>query len=143
MLSVIGNSHDAIGPRIVAWYEAQGNSRVFGPYAAIGFLSPNGEIKGAVILINYQHEANIEAHVYVPRVITKANIKRVYKFVFEELKCTRLTAIPKRSNKKLLKILPKMSFTFNGVLPRYYGKDKKDDGIAYGLMPENAKKWMK
>ena len=142
MIVVAGNSDDNIGKSIGIWYAKQTNKPLCGPFGALGFLDKDGNIGGAAIFTNY-NQANIEFHIYGPGYLTRFSITKVLNYVFNELRCIRLTAIEKRSNKKMLKIVNKMGFVYEAVLKQYFGPDKQDDGIIFRMTSKEASKWIK
>lgn len=142
MYHLMGNSNDDIGKSICAWYVSQGNKPVFGPFGAVGFLDSDGNLKGAAILLNY-NKSNIEVHLYAPKCFTRNSIRAVFNYVFNELKCTRLTAIPERKNKNLIKIMGRLGFVYEYNLVKYYGKEKENDGVIFRMTSIEAKKWIK
>lgn len=142
MYHLMGNCNDDIGKSICAWYVSQGNKPVTGPFSAIGFLDNKGNLKGAAILLNY-NEANIEVHLYAPKCFTRNSIKAVFDYVFNFLKCTRLTAIPERKNKNLIKIMGRLGFIYEYNLVGWYGKEKENEGVIFRMEPKHATKWIK
>lgn len=142
MYFIIGNSQTDVGVSIGNWYAQQVKKNLYAPYGAIGFLDKQGNIKGAAILDAY-NGANVNIHIYGPRCMTRTNIGIVFNYVFNELKCIRMTAIIERSNKRLLKTIPRMDFKFEAILKEYFGPEKKNDGILYRIGPIEALKWIK
>ena len=141
MIALFGNSLDEIGIGLGEWFRKQTTYKFNPPFAAIGFLDSNGNIQGVAIFNDF-NDSNIDVHIYVPKCLTRANIKLVYNYVFNQLKCNRLTAKPYRSNKVLLRLLPRMGFQYEAVLKQYYGKNRSDDAIIYRLTRDSALKWV-
>lgn len=142
MIILIGSSLDKIGVGIGSWYANKTKNPIHEPYSAMGFLDQLGYIQGAAIFNNY-NGANIEMHYYGPKCVTRMNFKAVLTYVFNELGCIRITVLPPRNNKKLLKILPRLNFVYETVLKNYYGSKKQDDAIVYRMTPIEASKWIK
>lgn len=142
MLKIVGNSEDKLGQTIAHWYSQKTEAPVFGPYAAIAFLNEDQDISGAAILNSY-NGANININFYGPRCITRSNFRFVLSYVFNEIGCVRLTALPPRNNKKILRALPRLNFSYETVLKHYYGNKKQDDAIVYRMTPLEASKWIK
>lgn len=113
-----------------------------GPYEAIGFLDNAGYVRGGAIFNNY-NGSNIEVTVYAPNMATRGMIRAVMHYVFVQLKCNRLTAKTRRSNKTAQKMLPRMGFSFETTLKQWYGADRKDDAVQYVLTRDDALgKWL-
>jgi RimJ/RimL family protein N-acetyltransferase len=73
----------------------------------------------------------------------KSTIKDVYRYVFEQLKCERLTAKPYCTNKKLLQLLTRLGFEYECTQERYYKEgDEVIDAEVYKLTKENIPKWV-
>ncbi len=140
MYIINGNSEDETGRAIGIWYAQQVNKPLYGPFGALGFLDKDGNMGGAAIFLNY-NSSNIELHVYGPGCMTRQVLKAIMNYVFSDLKCNRLTAIERRSNKQMLRILPRLGFIYEAVLVSYFGPDKKDDGIVFRITPEQASKY--
>ena len=138
----MGNSLDKVGQGIGNWYAGKVKNPIFEPYSAIGFLDTSGTLQGAAIFNNY-NGANIEMHFYGPKCITRSNFRFVLAYIFNELSCVRITVLPPRSNKAMLKILPRLNFTYETVLRSYYGPKKQDDAIVYRMTSIEASKWIK
>ena len=123
-------------------YSKQVGRPLYCVYSAIAFLNELGEIKATAIFDSY-NGANINIHIYGPACITRGNYRKVLDYVFNELKCTRMTAQIPRSNRKLLKTIPRLNFVFETVQKFYFGTNKEDDAITYRITPKEASKWIK
>ena len=142
MYSVILNSTMKEGIHLSNWYTEKTSQVVYPPFGVIGFMDNQTlDIKGVMVFTNY-NGFNIEAHMYMPNCLNRKAIKDILNYIFNTLKCTRLTAIVPRSNKKLLKVMPKLKFVFETVLIRWYGPFKKDDGIVYRMTSKEASNWI-
>lgn len=141
MKYIIGYSDDGIGKSCAQWYSQKKKIPFSAPYGTIAFLTDEGDIAGVVFLNNY-NDYNVELHIDAPRCITKQNIKIIYNHIFNELKVGRVTAMPHRKNKKLLRLLNRLGFVYQTTLTRWYGAKKGDDAIVYKFEKENASKWI-
>lgn len=142
MFAIYGNSLNEVGINIGKWYSEKVNKQLYGPFSAIGFLDDIGEIKAVAIFDSY-NGSNVNIHIYAPQSITRANIRIVLDYVFNDLKCIRLSAYIPRQNRKLLKILPRLQFVYETILKGYFGKNKENDAVVYKMTNEQASKWIK
>ena len=130
-----------LNARIVkTWFEDQIGEPFENKFSAIGFLKDD-KIQAAAIFNNYTGN-NIDFHYYGPR-ITRGNYREIIDYVFNFLKCNRLTTIPHREHKKTLIILPRMGFMQEAILKYYYGVDDSKDGLVYVLTKDRALDWLK
>lgn len=142
MKHIAGDSNSQLGVLIARWYAEQVGKPVYAPYGAIGFLDKDNNIQGAAILEGY-NGANVNLHIYGPRCVTKYNLKVVLNYVFNVLKCNRLTSITRRSNKKWLRVLPRLRFEYETTLIGYFGSQRYQDGVVYKMTHKEASSWIK
>lgn len=136
---IIGAEGEIKGELIKKWFEENIGEAFENKYSAIAFLEKDN-IKAAAIFVNYTG-ANIDFHYFGPIVI-RGNYRKILDYVFNHLKCIRLTTIPHRKHIKTLNILPRMGFIHECTLKNYYGIDDENDGLVYKLTKEQAKKWI-
>lgn len=139
MRYIAGSSEDINGQIVAKWFEEKTKNKTYAPYSAIGFYKE--KLEAAVIFTDY-NGANIEIHIYGPKCLTRYTISVCLDYVFNQLKCVRLTAKPRRENKYLLKILSKFGLEYEATLKQYYGETRGKDAIVYRLTKEKAKKWI-
>lgn len=142
MKHIAGNSNEQTGVLIASWFQSQKQKIIHAPYYAIGFLNDDGHIVGACILDQY-NGSNIYMHIYGPRAWTRPNIKICLEYIFNSLKCTRLTVVVPRSNRKMLKYLERCKMKFEAILESYYGVGRDKDGVVYKMTPSMANNWIK
>jgi hypothetical protein len=111
------------------------------PYVAIGFTRDGTHWHGAAVF-NEWNFSNIEITIYGPGCLSPGSIGCAYRYVFNQIKANRLTARTRRSNSLMRRLLPRLGFTYETTLKRYYGPDRKDDAFLFALFPEQAVKWM-
>ncbi len=141
MRAICGRHTDSVGQLIASCFVLDTGYPITGPFVALGWVKDT-KIVGQAIFNDYT-EANIEIHLNYPRGITKSKIREVYKYVFETLKCERLTAKPFCNNKKLLQLLIRLGFEYECTQERYYKHDGKIiDAMVYRLMKEKIPKWV-
>lgn len=110
------------------------------PFVALGFHDGE-QLRGAAIFNGWNH-ANIDITLYAPGCFRRNTIAAVYDYAFTQIKATRITARTARNNKRMLRLLPRLGFTWEGVAKRYYGPARRQDAILFALFPEDAQKWM-
>lgn len=127
----------------VAEFVARGlGAPVVPPYTAFGVESAAGNmVAGAVF--NQHTGANIEVSVYAPGALRRGFIRAIMHYAFVQLGCCRLTARTRRGNRAMRTILPKMGFGYEGTMRRFYGPTRSDDAFMFGLMRENAERWLR
>lgn len=111
------------------------------PYRAIGSTKDGKSLNGGVVF-NRWNGFDIEIHLYGPGCITRDHLRGVFEYVFVHAGAIRATAITKRSNKTMLKLLPRLGFEFECPRKRYFGIERSNDGMQFVLFPELAIKWM-
>ena len=138
---VYGSYDDSIGQMIAGYFVRNTGYPITGPYTAVGWIK-DSQLVGQAIFNDYTG-ANIEIHLHFPRGLTKSNIKDVYNYVFNSLKCERLTAKPYCTNKNLLQLLSRLGFVYEYTQEKYYKEgDKIIDAVVYKLTKENIPKWV-
>lgn len=139
--AVYGKYDDSIGQLIAGYFVRNTGYPITGPFTAIGWIKDT-KLVGQAIFNDFTG-ANIEIHLYFPNGLTKNNIKDVYKYVFNSLKCERLTAKPYCTNEKLLQLIERLGFVYEYTQEKYYKEgDKSIDAVVYKLTKENIPKWV-
>lgn len=137
---IMGSEGDIKGDLIKNWFEEQAKEPFSNKYAAMGFIKED-KIVAAALFDNYTR-SNINFHYYGPNTITRANYRNVLNYVFNFLKCARLTAIVPRYNTKAVVSLPRLGFIQEAILKNYYGVDSDQDGLVYVIRKDRAKDWI-
>lgn len=112
------------------------------PYVAIGGTK-DGESLCIGVVFNNFNGSNMDISLFGPGCLTRGNIRAIYQYVFQQMGVQRLTAITRRSNKKMQRLLPRLGFKYEGNSARYFGPLKADDAIRFVLFPEEAEKRIK
>ena len=126
---------------VASWAGAVFGMTFTPPYSAMGFSKDGIGLHGAAIF-NGWNGSNIDITIVGPGCLTRGNIGVAYTYVFDQLRANRLTARSARNNKRMLRLLPRLGFTWESVAKRYYGPEKRNDAIVFALFRENAEKWM-
>lgn len=113
-----------------------------GKYVAFAFLADNGDFAGGACVTNfrkgeYGNDCEIScaaetAMAFRPHVCTA-----VFRYVFDQLRCTRLTAITTKKNRRTRAFLESLGFALEGCVRRAY--DGKRDALIYGLLAEDCR----
>lgn len=111
------------------------------PYVAIGGTRDDKSLCIGVVFNQY-NGSNIDISLYGPGGLTRGNIRAIYSYAFVQLKVNRVTAITRRSNKNMQRLLPRFGFKFEGTSARYFGSEKSDDAIRFVLFQDDARKWI-
>lgn len=142
--TITGTHEDSIGQMIAGWFNQNSDSTIQPPYSAMAWRKDNTNsiLDGECVFTDYTG-SNIEIHLYAPMCMNRKTIKDVYNYVFKQLKCNRLTAKPYYTNEKLLRLLPRLGFEYEGKLKDYYGPAEKPiDALIYKLTKNNASRWI-
>jgi len=142
MHAIQGNSEDSVGQLIAGYFVRNTGYPITGAYRALGWVH-DGQIVGQCIFNDYT-EANIEIHLYAPKCMNKKTIKDVYSYVFNTLKCERLTAKPYCTNETLLQLLERIGFVYEFTQENYYKVSNTFvDAKVYKLTKNTIPKWVK
>jgi hypothetical protein len=111
------------------------------PFVAIG-ATMDGQTLCAGALFNNWNGFNMDISLAAD-VLARGAIRGVYEYAFNHAGALRLTAITRRSNKRMRDILPRLGFKHEGVSFRYFGARRGDDAFRFALFRDDAQKWMK
>ncbi len=137
---VSGNSNDEIGRAIGAWFSEKTGKPMWAPFASIGWIR-NNCIVAAAVFCEFTGP-NVDVHVYGPGEFRRTQARQIADYVFNHLKCRRLTAkVPRRG--PLVDLLPRLGFFQEAVLEGFYGESPDGDAILFRLTPDSAVEWMK
>lgn len=128
------------GQTIARWFGAQIGKEQQRPFSAMGWVDPSGQICSAALFDDHTG-SNLEIHI-VGR-MTRQTIREAFNYCFNQLGILRLTAKPYRSNKPLLKMLPRIGFQYEATLKRFYGPQRGDDALVFRLERPAAEKWIR
>lgn len=124
---------------ILAWAREVYGFEFHPPCVTIG-IAKDGELIGAVVFNNYTGP-DIEASVMgEPRAFTPTVIRTCFRYAFQTSGCVRATLRTRKKNRKARELIERMGFRQEGCLKRYYGND---DAVIYGLLKEQAARWMR
>lgn len=126
---------------IIANYVSAGLGRkIHPPFTAMGWVAirdGNWRLMSGAVFNDY-HGATIEMSYYGK--VTRQTCRDIYDYVFNQLKCFRLTARTKYSNVMVRQMLPKHGWVYEGTLKRFYGSAKSHGALIYRLDADEAGK---
>lgn len=110
------------------------------PSTALGVVR-RGVLLGGFIYYRYSgFDVHLGAAFDRPGWALPDTLRALFNYPFNDMDCSRMTAITGRRNKKARKGLVDLGFTLEGVHPR--GLDGREDAISYGMLKDNCK-WIK
>ncbi len=104
---------------------------------ALGIVDAAGDLRGAATLHEF-NGTNVELCYWGPRTLTRAIAKNIAAVCFMGLGVCRVTCRTPRSNKIVVRHLPKLGFRYEGLLRHFYGPTKQQDAILFGMTREDA-----
>lgn len=110
-------------------------------YFAQGIVDKAGVLRGAATWHD-MNGSNIELCFYGPGAMSADIARALMRFAFDEIKVNRISAKTQRGNKIIARALPSFGFRFEGIARRYYGPTKKLDAVMFGLLADDARKFI-
>lgn len=113
-------------------------------YEAIGFTK-DGNLIGGVIYTNYfelapgQHDIRFTAS-GDPGWLTKASLRVIFGYPFQNLACIRVSALCAKANKRSRDLVERLGFVAEGNIRHAFGTGR--DGIYYGML-KNECRWIR
>jgi RimJ/RimL family protein N-acetyltransferase len=109
------------------------------PCTAIGFVKDEGEIIAGVVFNNWR-PPGIEATIAStsPRWCNRATLGVIFGYVFNQVKCRRLTATTEAKNQPVRAFLCHLGFREEGVVRQGF---PNDDAVIYGMLREECR-WL-
>lgn len=139
---ITGNDTTVNGRVLISIYNQATNSRISGSYSAMGWFDDKGAITLA-IFDNYTG-ANINIHLWSRGMISKRQIKDAYRYVFDYLKCNRMTGIFSETNKNLLRLIERFDFVYECTMKGYFGDaNNPENALVYYISRNKALEWIK
>ncbi len=141
----VGNSNNPTGRFLSHLYYKQTGININTNYTAMGWWNEKNGIKNwnAVALFDNYTGNNIDIHIWAER-MSLDKIRAVYRYVFDQLGCTRLSGKIPSNNKKLLQLLPRFDFEYECTLKGYVGTVAEPiDLDIYKISSDRARKWIR
>ena len=136
-----GASYNTDGVGIGLFFSEKLGRAMVPPFQALAF-SYDDKIKAAFLFNDYTI-GNIEIHIWAPGAISRLKWRYILNYVFNQLKCSRLTAKFEPTNDTLKKILPRLGFEYEATLKHYYGPRDEQSALVYRVDRNQAAKWIK
>lgn len=140
--AIYGKYDDSVGLLLANHFTRNTGYPITGAFTAIGWIKDQ-KIVGQAIFNDFTG-ANLEIHLHAPNCMCKQTIRDVYKYVFNTVKCERLTAKPYCTNEKLLQLLERIGFVYEFTQEKYYKEGTNlIDARVYKLTKDTIPKWIK
>jgi RimJ/RimL family protein N-acetyltransferase len=120
------------------WMSHKFGHQFLPPFTTMGFLDGNRQLVGGVIFNQY-HEGDIEISIYAPGRLRRGHIVAICRYVFETLKCNRISARTRASSLDVRRNLDRAGFVQEGTLRRYY--EDGENAVLYGMTKEDCR-WL-
>jgi RimJ/RimL family protein N-acetyltransferase len=105
-----------------------------------GFVDAEGRMMAAATFTDYNHR-NIAAHIAIVNPFaTRALFRAIGMYVFEQLKCSRLTLIAESSNLPVIKLHQRLGAIHEGTL---VGAGRSGDDILLSRFTPDCEFWRK
>jgi RimJ/RimL family protein N-acetyltransferase len=138
---ISGTHNDSIGQMVAGHFTHNTGYEVHAPFTAMGWVK-DGQLIGQAIFVDYTG-SSIEIHIYGPGAMHIRSIRDAFKYVFVQLGCNRLTAKPYTTNKKVINLIERLGFVYEGTLKEYYPpKEQPIDAYIYRLPRHIGLKWL-
>ena len=104
---------------------------------ALGIVSKDGAIKGAILFQNF-NGTNVELSYYGPHTASVGISRSIARVILSEFSAARVTVVTSKRNRRIMRGLSKFGFAIEGVQRRYYGhKDcPRNTGVRFVLFHE-------
>lgn len=136
--------HLALGndEAVAAWLSQKLETQFNPPFVTMRVEDEAGQIHAAFLFSNY-NGFSLEWSAFGTAAIKRPYLRAVMRYAFDQLGVIYLRATTKRSNKRVVAILPRLGFEYEGTMKRYFGPAKKDDALVFRLDREHMKEWLK
>lgn len=109
---------------------------------AIG-IGMDGQIIAGMAVLDMDKRfgnAEIAMAATTPRWASRATIRKLLAYPFEQLNCQRITTVTATSNEAALKMNRQLGFQYEGAMRKAFGDE---DAIIMGLLKEEAERWLR
>lgn len=127
---------------VAAWVQQRlaGIENGFGQYSAIG-IENCGELIAGVVYHDYRRfSIQISMAAETPKWCSRRTLNILLGYPFNQCGVERITACTAKNNKRLRSMVERLGFKLEGTIRR--GFDGKHDLLVYGLLKEDAAKWI-
>lgn len=114
----------------------------FGQCVAIGIVGDNHAPLAGIVYHDYRPEISVQISMAStsPTWCTRRTLRAALSYPFLQLKVARVTVYTGKSNKKLRSLVERLGFELEGRVRR--GFDGQKDLLIYGLLREEAERWI-
>lgn len=107
----------------------------------IGSVTDDMQIMGVVVYSRWtKHNCEMSVASVTPRFMTRAFLRAVFGYPFNELGFARVTAVVEEENVKALNMNHGLGFKDEGILRNWYGEGR--NGVVMGMLKDECK-WLK
>jgi RimJ/RimL family protein N-acetyltransferase len=136
---LVGGTHtDPTGQHLGNWYSTQCGKKLSAPFLILGWVKKD-TLKGVLVFNDY-NGTNISVHAWIPHGLSQGKIKFVLNYVFNQLKCSRLTALLGEDQSYVRSLVERGGFVKEGHLKNWWGEGK--DGVVYRMLKADAQRWL-
>ena len=113
----------------------------FGKFVSIG-IEKDGDIVAGAVYNNVRSNGDVPFDMSLafyassPAWATRTNMEAILGYPFDHLKLKRITAIVKKSNKKVRKLISRLGFQYEGKARMAWNGES--DAFIYGMLKEEA-----
>jgi RimJ/RimL family protein N-acetyltransferase len=123
-------------PEVIGYIEGRLKIRISPPSQAFGYLTDDGQAIAGIVINDYTG-SNCELTIVAERGrITRGVLRHIASHVFHKLGCRRATIRTRKSNKELLRIVPRFGFVFESVAKHYY---PDSDAVVFRMLRRDCK----
>lgn len=125
-------------PEVVCYIEGRLRIKIAPPCQAFGYLTDGGQAIAGVVVNDYTG-SNCELTVVAEKGRIHIGVLRhIASHVFNKLGCRRATIRTRKSNKELLRIIPRFGFVFEHVAKHYYSDA---DAVVFRMLRDECR-WL-
>ncbi len=137
---IVGSILIGADEMVAAMVAARIPDQSFEKYTALGVVR-RGVLVGGVVYHHYVgHDVQVSIAFDSPGWALPGTLRALFEYPFNQLGCSRMSALIGRKNKKSRKICEGLGFRLEGVHPK--GRDGHEDAMSYGLLKEHCR-WIK
>lgn len=119
---------------VAAYVAGQTGDRYTDIIRSLGVLTGEGRIIGGFLFGRYTGHG-VELTLAGRGCIMRDAWQKVGDIAFSDLGCERISVTTRKSNKRVCRLAPRLSFKFEGIARRYYGEE---DGVVLSLLRDEA-----
>jgi RimJ/RimL family protein N-acetyltransferase len=141
MTEVVIGQDDRVGRYVSEGLNDVESLSDFGNFVTIG-IEKDGKIIAGAVYNNMRSNGGVPFDMHIafyasnPAWATRSNMEAVLGYPFEHLKLKRITAIVRKSNKKVKKLISSLGFQYEGKARIAW--DGKNDAFIYGMLKEES-----